>query len=224
MLVDKDLDPAELGGMIEWTQPLGVTPERVVLYRAYLSEDAIGQGRLQIVHDVLDGTNKLLMPAETQLASFVDIVVYTQSSLVEQTTPASFTILDRESRASNITFPDHDLDFDDIGGLLFWIEPDDISQVTHYVAYLAEAANGTNRSYFDNSTVGVPNITVPVDNQLSPYTHWVIYTLTSLVEQTTPSSHEIFDGYASVYGIGFTDKDLDPAELGGKIEWFAPNM
>ena len=38
--------------------------------------------------------------------------------------------------------------FANLGGTLFWAAPGDITQVTHYVAYLAEDAIGTNRSYF----------------------------------------------------------------------------
>ena len=39
------------------------------------------------------------------------------------------------------------------------------------------------------------------------YTHVVVYTQSSLMEQTTPDSHVISDDFASVLGIGFVDQD-----------------
>ena len=39
------------------------------------------------------------------------------------------TILRGESLVSNISFPDYDLDYDDLGGTLNWEQPHDISQV-----------------------------------------------------------------------------------------------
>ena len=43
-------------------------------------------------------------------------VLCTMSSLTEQTTPFAWTPTDLNASVSTITFPDHDLDFDDIGG------------------------------------------------------------------------------------------------------------
>ena len=33
---------------------------------------------------------------------------------------------------SNISFPDYDLDYDDLGGILSWEQPEDSSQVRMY--------------------------------------------------------------------------------------------
>ena len=87
-----------------------------------------------------------------------------------------------------------------------------MSEVTHYILYFSMDANGTNRSYLDNASVGIDNITVPVDTTMWPFTHMLVYTLTSLVEQTTPAYHLIFDAYASVSDISFTDKEYFPKQ------------
>jgi hypothetical protein len=208
--IDKDMDPERLGGMVRWTPPAATAPDRVVVYKVYLSTSPVGAERLQViddvdlgtevrsnlvlgsgpdrvqvhedtivtaadrprmVDDVVMGANQLLMPPEMPLVAFTQLVVYTQSSLVEQTTPVSFRLLDKYAMVGNITFPDQDLDFDDIGGLVSWTAPDDTSEVTHYIMYLSMDVYGTNRSYLDNASVGIDNITVPVDTTISPFTH-----------------------------------------------------
>ena len=153
--IDKDLDTAELGGLIWWGPPLTSVPERVVLYTIHMSESSVGTARLQLVDDRLMGTNELLMPSEMPLLNSTHLVVYTKSSLVEQTTPVPFLLHDIESSVTNITFPDHDLDFDGIGGVVAWFEPSntflpgepsDLSQVTHYTLYMSYDAYGASRS------------------------------------------------------------------------------
>ena len=47
----------------------------------------------------------------------------------------------------------------------------------------------------------------------------MVYTLTSLVEQTTPASHLVYDAFASVSNVTFTDRDLDLDDLGGMVRW-----
>ena len=37
-----------------------------------------------------------------------------------------------EALVSNISFPDYDLDYDDLGGILSWEQPEDSSQVRMY--------------------------------------------------------------------------------------------
>lgn len=70
------------------------------------------------------------------------------------------------------------------------------------------------RVFYYITEVGTNNITVPVDTPLSRFTHFLIYTKSSLVEQTTPFEHLIYDAWASVSSIEFTDKDMDVDELG----------
>jgi hypothetical protein len=166
--VDKDLDDGELGGRISWSPP--GPEESVVAYRAYLTVSAAGSSRSLIGEgDVPVGNNELHMPAKTPTASFLHIVVYTRSVLVEQTTPVPFRFEDRVDFVTNVSFPDFDLDETELGGLLLWESPEDTAQVTHYVVYLgslAERVNGalvcgnvsTPNSY---SVTGVMTLSVP---------------------------------------------------------------
>eukprot|EP00933_Yihiella_yeosuensis_P081013 TRINITY_DN94546_c0_g1_i1.p1 TRINITY_DN94546_c0_g1~~TRINITY_DN94546_c0_g1_i1.p1 ORF type:complete len:268 (-),score=41.88 TRINITY_DN94546_c0_g1_i1:47-850(-) len=49
------------------------------------------------------------------------------------------------------------------------------------------------------------------------FTEWLGYTQSSLVEQATPTVHVIADADESVSAVNFTEKDLDPEELGGTV-------
>ena len=61
------------------------------LLRFDLAPMKSGVGRSKIGLDGTAGSNQLLIPAETPLQEWSEIVVYTKSSFAEQTTPVSFT-------------------------------------------------------------------------------------------------------------------------------------
>ena len=151
--------------------------------------------------------------------------------------------LDRASTVGDVSFTDYDLDDGDLGGSVLWTAPNDTSQVTEYVVYFAysNAGNFTSgnvtcdsqpgcygpaccdsRASFGSVTVGTDDITVPVDTPALEHTSFLVYTLSSLVEQSTPALVGIFDANASVSGVLFVDKDLDPGQMGGTISWTAP--
>jgi hypothetical protein len=187
--IDRDLDEGEIGDTVAWTAPLDVT--LVTYYSVYLAYSGYGLKRSQLSHDVGVGTNELLIPGDTDLRNFSHIVVYTKSSLVEQTTPVALSIHynDTERLVSNIAFTDRDLDEHDIGGDLEWSAPIDASLVTHYVVYLAASVSGASRSQVGFEVpVGVNRHHIPVNTTAgaSSYPYIVIYTKSSLLEQTTP--------------------------------------
>jgi hypothetical protein len=229
---------------------------RVDFYRVFLASDSIGTLRSKIGLDILYGVNQEPIPPETSLSakfwqegnstrypegngsylipSFTkvqrfwsgDIVVYTKSTLVEQTTPGTLAILDRVSLASNTSFPDNDLDETELGGVLSWIEPDDAVEVIHYNIYLANDDRGLSRQFFANVSVGIDSLTIPintpVDDVVPAFSHFAIYTASTLVEQTTPLGFKFFDMVANVANITFVGTDLDLDELGGTLSWTAP--
>lgn len=100
--------------------------------------------------------------------------------------------------------------------------PDDVEHVTSYMLYFSRDAGGVNRSYYHNVMVGIDNFTIPVDTKIYDFTHMLIYTQSSLTEQTTPAVLSLFDAVASVSSLFFIDKDLDQYELGGTITWDSP--
>ncbi|CAK9114840.1 unnamed protein product [Durusdinium trenchii] len=100
-LPDFDLDEKDLGGTLAWDEPLDTTK-------------AMG-GLVVSTH----------------------VAIYTLSTLVEQTTPAMLEIVNAIASVSgtsfvdkvdNVSFPDEDLDRGDLGGILEWSPPLDISQ------------------------------------------------------------------------------------------------
>jgi hypothetical protein len=218
--VDQDLDSPQIGGKIKWYPPLNM--RRVILYRAYMAVSAFGGARVHLEHDVPAGTNELGVSVNTPIEAYTHILVYTESTLTEQSTPVSFSLYDMVAYSSNLTFPDLDLDETEIGGTLGWTAPGDPQEVTDYVIYLAKSPLGFNRSYFGTVPWPFDNITVPVNTPLLDFTYWCVYTRSVLVESTRPMALAIFDAFASASSFYFIDKDLDVDEFGGPSAWESP--
>lgn len=224
---DLDLDPGELGGPLSWVPVYDVAA--IAMYNIYLATDYFGSNRQFLLSSTKPGAD---VPPETALGSFSHLVIYTSSSLAEQSTPVSFLLSDAFAIVANLSLVDLDLDETDLGGTLNWDEPLETVKVTHYMIYFMNA-NNTNesdtRAYFANVSVGVDTLPVPPETPLRGYgglsetTHVGIYTLSTLVEQSTPAILEIVDAYATVMGTFFVDKDLDALELGGRINWQYPS-
>ena len=121
--IDRDLDTGEIGDTLTWAAPLDVS--LVTYYSVYFAYSDSGLRRSQLSDDVVVGTNELFIPGDTDLRNFTHFVVYTKSSLVEQTTPVALSIHynDTSRLVSNIAFTDADLDEHDIGGDLVWTPP-----------------------------------------------------------------------------------------------------
>ena len=143
-------------------------------------------------------------------------------------------MVDTVSVPSNASFLDLDLDQGQLGGTLEWLEPEDRTQVTHYLVYYAALSDSGS---LPNSTVRCPDnlpsqmltgagneqcrqelvatvsvgthsLFVPSDKAFLTTAHFLVYATSSLVEQTTPAVHSIVDALASVSAILFTDQDL----------------
>ncbi|CAJ1408191.1 unnamed protein product, partial [Effrenium voratum] len=215
----KDLDLYELGGVLFWTPPDDVS--RVELYAAYLAESSLGLNRSQIGEAPVR-TDQLAISPETPRLSFTHFVVYTKSALVEQTTPTSLSIQDAAASSSNVSFLDLDLDESQVAGNLTWFEPEDISDISEYTIYMATDRLGSNRTYLGNVSAGSSTFFVEDNTPLLSFTHFLVYSRSSLVEQTTPSAVLIVDVKAAVEALGFQDLDLDAGEVGGEVSWGPP--
>eukprot|EP00434_Breviolum_minutum_P004419 symbB.v1.2.003894.t1/scaffold217.1/size263214/4 len=215
-----DLDLKHLGGYLQWVEP--ALPQRVFSYVVYLAETFVGDGRSQVGNEVSVGRHQLLVPPETRREAYTHFVIYSKSILAEQTTPSFFAFLDEFSLAGNVSFVDDDLDRYEIGGDLEWLQPEDDSEVTDYLVYLAQDRFGRNRSFLGNVSQGVHLFKVPVDTPLLDFTHLCVFARSILVESTTPSSVLVVDYVSSISGLSFIDLDLDPEELGGYITWIPP--
>ena len=221
----RDVDDLHLGGEITWVPPAHTA--RVAAYAVYLAEDALGQSRSQLGGSPVPvGTNELFLDADTEIESFTHFVVYSKSTLAEQTTPTSHEFADEISDAVDITFVDKDLDAGEIAGDLLWAPSADVSEVLSYKVYLEDIDDvdlgGQDRTLLATVTVGTNTYAVPPDTAVLGNTHLALYVLSNLAEATTPNLIRIVDSDASVSGLVFIDKDLDSGELGGLVDWTAP--
>eukprot|EP00928_Gymnodinium_smaydae_P001477 TRINITY_DN10542_c2_g1_i1.p1 TRINITY_DN10542_c2_g1~~TRINITY_DN10542_c2_g1_i1.p1 ORF type:complete len:3412 (-),score=718.22 TRINITY_DN10542_c2_g1_i1:80-9991(-) len=195
---------------------------RLTAYTLYLADDAAGAGRRQVEDPVPTGTNEMLMPDNFALRSSSHLVIYTRSSLLEQTTPVPFALVDEFATVSNIGFFDYDLDRGELLGPLEFSEPKDVSEVVRYIVYMAENATGAGRLFYENVTEGFNATMVRPDTPLKKYTHFCVYTQSALFEQTTPAAFQIVDNDASVSDVFFEDVDLDDLDVGGFVTWNEP--
>ncbi|CAE7648203.1 unnamed protein product [Symbiodinium necroappetens] len=127
--VDLDLDEDELGGHLLWQEPSST--ERVEFYVVYLALDSVGTGRsLAAGGEVLVGTQRTTLPADTSISSFNHFLVYTKSALAEQSTPVGVALYDSTAFVGNLSFADKDLDVTELGGNITWFPPADDRLVT----------------------------------------------------------------------------------------------
>eukprot|EP00913_Durusdinium_trenchii_P017139 g16119.t1 len=196
--VGKDLDleePTDLGGYVSWVEPASDL-DRVMAYSVYLSLDDIGTGRSKVEQDVLVGSNELLVPPETPRQSFTRFVVYTRSTLVEQSTPTAHLLFDTTAMPQNLDFLDIDVDRGEMGGNLTWMAPTDPTHVTEYVLYLGENAHGLDRSILGNVSWDTFEFFVPLNTLILNFTHLLVYSKSDLAEMTTPAALLIRDSIA----------------------------
>ncbi|CAE7679645.1 unnamed protein product, partial [Symbiodinium sp. KB8] len=168
------------------------------------------------------------------------LLAYTESSFVEQTTPAAFQVTDQQrsstqkrldaaittraiyesptedvanassiiqpnSTAADLSFPDLDLDYDELGGTLSWSDPVMTSEIEQYMVYLAGDEVGNDRALYANLSFGTTNLSV--------------YTTSSLIEQTTPAELLLFDVNGTVDAPFFVGQDLNLDNLEGSLQW-----
>ena len=134
----------------------------------------------QILADVTaTGANAYssLLAADTDAASWTHIVVYTKSTLVEQTTPQAVAISDDDSSVSSAALVDADLDATQLGGSVTWTAPATTSSVTHYTVYLAESGAGASKSQIGGAVaVGTNAGSAFADAAEGSFTHAVVST------------------------------------------------
>ena len=216
--VYKDLDEDEVGGAVTWSPPVSLaeTSEYVV----YLATSDAGAGK-SLVGDLAVGTNRLDAAADTAMGSFTHVVVYTKSSLFEQTTPEPAGLVDTVASVSNMAFTDGDLDTAELEGTLSWSHAADVTHVTHYVAYLSPSnpPSHAGKSQIAEVAVAESETSLPTDHPQSAFIHFLVFTKSTLAQQTTPVALAIVDVAATAKGLGFVDLDLDADELGGLVVW-----
>lgn len=221
---DFDLDENEVEGTVKWSSP--GDDDKITSYQVYFSEDPVGGNRTQVGSDLpygYAGTNQVDVPVDTALKDFTHLAIYTRSALAEQSTPFSLLVSDANQGALNVSFVDLDLDENDLGGDMSWLEPAEHTEVTHYAAYLASDNAGTNKQLLGlqplGFQVGTTEFEVPADTKKESFTHVVVFTRSQKGLQTTPSSNVVVDNSVTVPGIFLDDLDLDTFHIAGELRW-----
>ena len=102
-----------MGGDVSWTPP--ESDAGIETYETYLATDAAGSGGV-LAGGVAVGTNVYAVSSDTDSTGKSHIVVYTKSTLAEQTTPAALELTDVSKSVSAVSFGDLDLDANHVGG------------------------------------------------------------------------------------------------------------
>ncbi|CAE7337241.1 unnamed protein product, partial [Symbiodinium sp. KB8] len=216
--VDLDLDEDELGGHLLWQEPSST--ERVEFYVVYLALDSVGTGRsLAAGGEMLVGTQRTTLPADTSISSFNHFLVYTKSALAEQSTPVGVALYDSTAFVGNLSFADKDLDVTELGGNITWFPPADDRLVLGYNIFFADDAvcqdMACQKLLLESVAANESLVIVPPDTQILNFTHVLVYATSGFSEQTTPASHQILDANASVSSIRLVDKDLESEDQEG---------
>ena len=152
--------------------------------------------------------------------------VYTTPSLVEQATPTAFEISGGSTIVTNIAFPDHDLDLEDLGSTLSWkplawrqdtvraAPQRDIRTSRAVRLYWSVGAWGANSVLpFLDVPLGTDQVLKPLDTALASFTHLVAYTVSTLVKQATPVALVISDTESVVGKVCCPARILTPTSL-----------
>ena len=139
------------------------------------------------------GTNVFAVPPDTNSAGKSHIVVYTKSTLAEQTTAAALALTDVSKSVSAVSFGDLDLDANHVGGDMSWTPPVSNAGIGTYETYLATDAIGSGGALAGSMAAGMNGNAVSSDTNSMGKSHIVVYTKSTLAEQTTPVVLELTD-------------------------------
>lgn len=95
-----------------------------------------------------------MLPADTVLENASHWLVYSASSLVEQTTASVALISDKNSSVGGISFVGTDLNMDVVNGSLLWEAPSELYCLEHFVVYIASDPSGSGRSKLGEAPAG----------------------------------------------------------------------
>ncbi|WP_186843817.1 hypothetical protein [Acetobacterium tundrae] len=224
---DLDMDENQMSGTVSWTAPSDVS--NVTAYAVYASANGTTKGT-QIGTDVAVGTNQLAIPANTPYAA--NIIVVAKNTIGEATAAnyVSIGVTDAVvvpiTKVTNLLFSDIDLDKNEMGGIISWNAPSDISNVTAYAVYASADGTIKGTQIGTDVAVGTNQLVIPADTSYTPYI---------IVVAKNTAGEAITANYASVAvtdkavptvkvtGVIFTDLDTDENQMSGTVSWTAPS-
>ena len=169
-------------------------------YETYLATDAAGSGGV-LAGSLAVGTNVYAVSSDTNSTGKPHIVVYTKSTLAEQTTPAALALMDDNLSVSAVSFGDLDLDANHVGGDVSWTPPENDAGIETYETYLATDAAGSGGALTGSMAVGTNVYAVSSDTDSAGKSHIVVYTRSTLAEQSTPAALELTGVSKSVSAV-----------------------
>ncbi|CAE6911998.1 unnamed protein product [Symbiodinium natans] len=192
-------------------------------------QDAVGNVRSLFANFSYGATN-LSVPAETNRSDYTYWLVYTLSSLIEQTTPAELLIFDSNGTVDAPFFVGQDLNLDNLEGTLQWTP-----QAVQIRLVGADAKYPGWSSYAcGNQPAPLDAASIESEGRLSfsnaltrgSQTHFLVYARSSLAEQTTPAFIKFADAAAlfQARDLFFSDGDLDEGEIAGNLSWAEPSV
>ncbi len=160
--------------------------------------------------------------------------MHTKPALAEQATPVALAPADVSMSVSAVSFGDLDLDANDVALAVAWTPPDDgTAGIETYKMYFATDAAGSGRAPFGSVGVGTNAYAVSGVSSDTDYTgksHVVVYTKSTLAEQTTPAFLQLTDVALvltvvskCVSVVSFVDLDFDVNDVGSAMSWAPPN-
>ena len=140
------------------------------------------------------GTNLINIPPGTSRGDYTYFVVYTKSTLFEQTTPAfmSFTEVTDTYRVTDVLFIDDDPDPADLAGDVQWVPPAVNDSITQFNIYLAEDEGGTNRQQLASIPLGTNSYFIPLETPKLDHEWILIHSANNVSEQRTPAVPNIY--------------------------------
>ncbi|CAE7744706.1 unnamed protein product, partial [Symbiodinium sp. CCMP2456] len=209
---DLDLDNDELGGTLGWFEHS--QSYKVVAYHVFLATDEIGSNRFRISNGtgIPQGSNEF------------DVEPDTTVWLAGSQHATHFCVF-------QVSFTDLDLDVNQFGGNLTWQQPSlDTGLITHYMVYFSLDAAGLDNRYNDTELeelgalsyvemgevpYGTNSFEVPAGTLRSSYSHFLVYSRSTLAEASTPAFLSFLGAAlnASVTEVNFTDDEALQAAL-----------
>ncbi len=185
-----DLDANHLGGDVPWTPP--VSDASIKTCEMYLATDAAGPGGA-LPGSMAVSSNVYAVSSDADRMGKPPIMVYTKSTLAEQTAPAALALTDVSKSVSAVSFGNLDLDVNHVGGGVSWSPPVSDVNIKTYESYLATDAAGSGGALAGRMAVATYGYAVSSETDGTGKSHIVVYIESTMAGQTTQAALALTD-------------------------------
>ena len=223
--IDRDLDVNDPGGKLVWKATVEVLMAMHYVVDWATSPSVVVRSQECIIVQVDIDLAHIPVNTIDGPSNYKRIGFYTKSTLLEQTTPGSFPIIDSISVVSNVSFVGRDFDGAELDHTVTWFEAGEVSLVMYCFVYLVidSISWGVSRIGDDvaggAAWIGIYQIgddvavrTTPIDISADTvqliYKYTFVRTKSRLAEHTTSADLHISVSIESVSSIAFADRDF----------------